>query len=96
MTGMAVAAQIHAVHLLEGDFRDRRHAVIALLAGHGDMREAHRLEGGTRKLILLALDLLETEHVGVFGAHEALNEIEPKANGVDIPRGQSETHDQAC
>jgi len=52
--------------------------VIALLAGHGDMGKAERLESHEWELLLLALDLLQAEHVRPVRAHEALDQVEPE------------------
>jgi hypothetical protein len=66
--------------------------VIALLAGHRDVVETKRAERRFRKAAVDAFDLLEAEHVGAMRPHEALDEIDPEPDRVDVPSGETEAH----
>src|SRR5690606_22921497 len=72
--------------------REDRHAVIALLPAHGDMRKAERAQFARREIAVDAFDLLQAEHVGLLRAHEARHEIEPEPDRIDVPGGEAEAH----
>ncbi|MNV90311.1 hypothetical protein D3C71_1846850 [compost metagenome] len=72
--------------------RDRRHAVIALLAVHLDMIVAERLQGLGRKLVVRALGFLQAEDVRLPGLQQMLDQRHAQANGVDVPSGDGKGH----
>nr|WP_262423198.1 hypothetical protein [Brevundimonas denitrificans] len=64
----------------------------ALLARDLQVRQAHVPEGGLRKLVREAFDLLQAQHIrGLFG-HEAGDLFGAQADGVDVPGDDAKGH----
>src|SRR5262245_28351197 len=72
--------------------RDRRDAVIAFLAVDFDVRIADLGEGLPRKFVVGAFRFLQAEHVGGKALEEPLDQRQPQPHGIDVPRGDDETH----
>ena len=56
------------------------------------VRQAHLDEGLARELALLALDLLQAQHVRRLLGDEAGDLLGAQADGIDVPGGESQTH----
>ena len=76
MPRMAAPANVAALVKREGEAGENGDAVIALLAGYRDVREAQRAELELGKLALDAFDLLQAEQVRPVGPDEAAHQIE--------------------
>jgi hypothetical protein len=57
------------------------------------MVEAERAERQLGKEPIDAFDLLQAEHVRLLRAHEAFDEVETQADRVDVPGGETKTHE---
>jgi hypothetical protein len=91
--GVALAAGVEqGRHVLQWQARGDGHAVPALLAGDLQVRQAGGDEGLAWKLGLLALDLLQAQHVGPLLVDEAGDLLGAQADGVDVPGGDTEAH----
>lgn len=64
----------------------------ALLACDLHVGKTHVVEGGERELLLAALGLLQTDHVGTVLRHEPRQLIHAKTHGVDVPSGDPQAH----
>ena len=89
---MAAAANVAALEQREGKAGKDGDAVIALLAGHRDMRKAERPELKLWELAFDAFDLLQANHIRPVRSGEAADEIELEPDRVDVPRGETEAH----
>src|SRR3989304_844100 len=87
--------EVAALSWREGQAGEGGDAVIALLAGHGDMGETERAKLKLRKLAFDAFDLLQTEHVRLVGFDQAAHEIEPEPDRIDVPGGEAKAHRRA-
>src|SRR5262245_48684965 len=56
------------------------------------MRKAERAKLEPGELVLDAFDLLEAKDVGLVLLYEAVDEVEPKPDRVDIPGGEAKAH----
>jgi hypothetical protein len=79
----------------EGSRRQDGDAVVALLTEYHLMRVAHGGDRLRREIGVLDLGLLEAEGVGPMGGEEALEMGQALADGVDVPGGEAEGHDEA-
>ena len=68
---MSAPANVAALEQREGQAGKNGDAVIALLAGHRDMREAERPKLNLGKFVLDAFDLLQANQVWLVGLGEA-------------------------
>jgi hypothetical protein len=92
MARMAPPANVAALVKREGKAGKDGDAVIALLAGHGDMGKAERAKLDPRELAFDALDLLQAKNVRLLAPDQAAHEIEPEPHRIDIPGGEPEAH----
>ncbi|RIV75738.1 hypothetical protein D2V04_15790 [Pelagerythrobacter aerophilus] len=90
MARLAIVLPVVAGELAEGDAADGGNAVITLLPMNRLMDIAHLRQGLGRELALLALDLLQTEHVGRLFAQDAFDLGKTQADGIDVPGGDRE------
>ena len=91
MARFAIVLPVVAAEFPERRFRYRRDAVIALLPMHGKMLVSQRAERLVGKLVLLALDLLQAQHIGRLLFDEALDDGHAQADGIDVP-GSDRNH----
>ena len=73
---MSATANVAALAERERKARENGDAVIALLAGYGDVGEAQRAQLEFGKLALDAFDFLQADQVGLVGPGEPANQIE--------------------
>ncbi len=93
MASLAIVLPVVAAEFPERRFRHRRDAVIALLPMHGEMLVSQRAERLVGELVLLALDLLQAQHIGRLLFDEALDDGHAQADGIDVP-GSDRNHGQ--
>jgi hypothetical protein len=85
VTAVAYAAKIKRNRFFDGTTRKDRNAVIALLAMDGLMLVAEFAECLSRKLVILALDLLKAENFRLMMPDEILYQSLPQPNRIDVP-----------
>ncbi len=87
MPRMAFAAEALHLRFAERDFREHRHAVIALLPVDRLVDIAQLREGLAREQPVLDLGLLQRHDVGLMLAQEPRQQGRAQADGIDIPGG---------
>ena len=66
--------------------------MIALLAPDHEVGQAHGLKGFGRELAILTFDLLQTEDIGSLFGDKARDLVEPQADRIDVPSGDTKAH----
>src|SRR4051812_9344496 len=89
---VALAAEAHAVDVGEREAREDRDAVVALLAGVGDLGIAVRAQLLQREAIVGALRLLQAQDIGRFLLEKAADLLDAQADRVDVRGGDAEVH----
>ena len=89
---LAVVLPVVPSDLAQRYAADGSDAVIAFLPVDHAVGIAERLERRVRELLLAALDLLQTQHVGPFLLEQAHDLVDAQADRIDIPGGYGEAH----
>ncbi len=84
MAGVILAGPFQPLGTRQRHAGDGGDAVIALLAEDLHVRIAHLPEVLVGELAILALDLLQADHVRPVGLHEAPHDRQAQAHGVDV------------
>ena len=92
MSRMPAPANVAALDHAERDAGENGDAVIALLPRDRDMGKAERAQLQLGKPVIDAFDLLQAENVGLVGLGEALDEIEPEPDRIDVPGREAKAH----
>ncbi len=92
MARMSEIDEVMRAHLLEGQFRQDRHAVVALLPARDDMRVAKAPESFERDQVDRRLAFLETEDIGRFLGHQPVDQTRAQPHRVDVPGRDRECH----
>jgi hypothetical protein len=84
---LAVVLPVVPADFLKRNAADRGDAVVTLLPMDNAMGVPGRLERRMRELLLAALDLLQTQHVGPFLLEQAHDLVDAQADRIDVPGG---------
>ena len=87
MASLAVILPVVPPEFAERQPADGGDPVIALLSVHGLVDVAELRQRLGRKLVRLALDLLQAEHVDVLLAQHARDLVDAQADRIDVPGG---------
>ncbi len=90
--GVALAAGVERAGRLDRQARGDGHAVPALLAGDGQVRQAHVHEGLGREFGLPALGLLQADDVRSALGDEARHLLGAQPYRIDVPRRHPQPH----
>src|SRR5262249_25362935 len=77
---------------LEGNARDHRHAVVALLPIERDVLVAEPLEALARELVVGALRLLQAQDIRPRRLDELRHQVDAQPHRIDVPGGDGELH----
>src|SRR5690606_34632592 len=90
--GVALAADLQRLGVLDRMARGDGHPVPALLAGDAEVGESEVLEHLPGELARLALDLLQAQNVGRHFVDHSADELATRADRVDVPGGETKAH----
>ena len=87
MPRLAIVLPIMAAVRVERQAAEDRDAVVHALPREQAMRVAHRLEGGMGEGRVVDLGLLQAQDVGLRRGEEITDDVESRADRIDIPGG---------